>query len=62
MFNILNLNILLNIGLIDILQEWNSKKKRETFWKVNFEFLERDGISSIPPYEYMNRFIKNIGI
>ncbi|KAH9577501.1 Phosphatidylinositol-4-phosphate 5-kinase [Trypanosoma melophagium] len=43
------------IGIIDILQEYNLRKRLETF--VIGSLKEREKISSVPPREYASRFL-----
>ena len=44
------------IGIIDVLQEWNFKKKMERFLKIYFKQYDADGISAIEPSAYCERF------
>lgn len=44
------------IGIIDVLQEWNFKKKMERFLKINVKRYDGDGISAIEPISYSERF------
>lgn len=46
------------IGIIDILQAYNFDKKMERFFKVNFLFKDKDGLSVQPVDVYANRFLK----
>jgi len=43
------------LGIIDILCQYDAKKRMETFFK-SFRF-ERKGISAVPPQEYADRFL-----
>lgn len=45
------------IGIIDVLQEWNFKKRAERFIKTSLG-LDAWGISAIEPNEYLDRFVK----
>lgn len=44
------------IGIIDVLQEWNFKKKMERFLKINVKRYDGDGLSAIEPIQYSERF------
>lgn len=44
------------IGIIDVLQEWNFKKKMERFLKINIKQYDGDGLSAIEPVLYSERF------
>lgn len=44
------------IGIIDVLQEWNFKKKMERFLKMYFKQYDGDGLSAIEPVAYSERF------
>ncbi|KAJ0412106.1 hypothetical protein ATCC90586_004026 [Pythium insidiosum] len=44
------------IGIIDILQQWTTKKKLERFWKVSVQRADADGLSAIDPVAYQARF------
>lgn len=44
------------IGIIDVLQEWNFKKKMERFLKMYFKRYDGDGLSAIEPVAYSERF------
>lgn len=46
------------IGLIDVLQEWNYKKKLERIFKIYIRGENRDGLSAISPIKYANRFLQ----
>jgi hypothetical protein len=46
-----------HLGIIDILQKWNIKKKAEVQYKVNVLQHDRTKISPMPPKEYSNRFL-----
>ena len=53
------------IGIIDMLQKWNFKKKVERFIKIYFRCKDGKGISCMEPNEYRIRFLrkmKRIGI
>jgi len=45
------------MGIIDILQEYNTAKKLERFFKIYFRCKHRDGISAIGPVPYGQRFV-----
>ena len=45
-------------GIIDILQEYNLGKQLERWAKIFFKRQEPDGISSIDPDRYADRFIR----
>ena len=45
-------------GIIDILQEYNSGKKLERFFKVYCRLKDPEGISALPPDPYSKRFVK----
>lgn len=44
------------IGMIDILQEWNWKKRIERFFKTWVRLYDPDGISAVEPDFYQERF------
>jgi 1-phosphatidylinositol-4-phosphate 5-kinase len=44
------------IGIIDILQQWNTQKKLERFWKVHVQRCDPNGLSAIDPVRYQRRF------
>jgi len=46
--------------IIDILQEWNWKKKLERFTKIWFKRYDPDGISAMEPRQYQLRFMRNV--
>lgn len=46
------------IGIIDVLQEWNFKKRLERFVKTNILRYDADGISAMPPDDYRSRFLE----
>ena len=46
--------------IIDILQEWNWKKKLERFIKIWFKRYDPDGISAMEPRQYQLRFMRNV--
>ncbi len=48
------------IGIIDVLQEWNIKKKMEYYYKVYFKGNDKNGISAQPPLNYQRRFLKRV--
>lgn len=48
------------IGIIDMLQEWNTQKKMEKFWKVYLRCQSRAGISCVEPTFYRKRFLKKM--
>jgi hypothetical protein len=43
-------------GIIDVLQEWNLKKKIERYFKVYVLGVDADGLSAIEPETYASRF------
>jgi len=49
------------IGVVDILQEYNMRKKLEHFWKVIICRENAEGISVVDPIKYRERFLKFIG-
>lgn len=48
------------MGIIDILQEYNTEKQMERFFKTMFQCKNADGISCIPPKPYSERFVNKI--
>jgi len=46
--------------IIDILQEWNLKKKFERYFKIFFKRYDPEGISAIEPRAYQERFMRNV--
>lgn len=48
------------LGIIDILQKWNWKKKFERFWKVRILGNDGDGVSCVCPTIYHHRFIDKV--
>ena len=46
------------MGIIDILQQYNSVKIFENFFKSNFTSQGRGKISALPSKEYAKRFVK----
>lgn len=48
------------IGIIDIFQEYNVLKQSEFYSKTILLHKDKDGISSINPLDYRNRFITNV--
>ena len=54
-----------DLGIIDVLQEWNNTKKLEKLFKVYLRCKDKHGISCVEPREYKLRFLrkmKSIGI
>ena len=47
------------VGIIDILQEWDSSKKQERFCKALLG-RDLDGVSSIEPEKYLERFVRKM--
>jgi 1-phosphatidylinositol-4-phosphate 5-kinase len=47
-------------GIIDILQDYNTKKKCERVFKIWIRCKDRFGISVVPPMEYARRFFRAI--
>ena len=45
------------LGIIDILQLYNRKKKIEHFFKSRCTTARRERLSCVPPAEYASRFI-----
>jgi len=48
------------MGIIDILQLYNLKKKAEVFAKSYFLSKDKKGISAVPPQPYSTRFINGM--
>lgn len=48
------------MGIIDILQEYNTEKQLERFAKIACLCKDKEGISCIPPEAYATRFINKI--
>jgi len=48
------------LGIIDMLQEWNFKKKGERCLKTTFLRKDGDGLSAIEPNKYQERFMKRM--
>ena len=46
--------------IIDILQEWNLKKKMERLLKIVFKRYDPQGLSAMEPRAYQDRFMKNV--
>jgi 1-phosphatidylinositol-4-phosphate 5-kinase len=44
------------LGVIDILQEWTWAKRFERWAKVWLQNADRDGLSAMPPANYLPRF------
>jgi len=49
-----------HIGIIDMLQKWDSHKKSERFLKVYFRCKNKAGISCVEPSFYRRRFLKKM--
>jgi len=47
-------------GIVDILQQYNVRKRLEHFWKTRVTRLDPHGISAVEPREYRQRFLKFI--
>ena len=47
-------------GIVDILQQYNVRKKLEHFWKTSITRLDPHGISAVEPNEYRQRFLRFI--
>ena len=45
-------------GIIDILQEYNLRKKAEHLWKTQFMCQDKKGLSAVHPKEYSQRFVR----
>lgn len=45
------------LGMVDIFQKYNIRKKAERFWKTKFQQLNPNGISVTDPVTYANRFL-----
>ena len=45
-----------HFGIIDYLQLWDSHKKIERFFKINFKKQNQDLVSCIEPVAYSERF------
>merc|ERR1712228_29831 len=48
------------IGIIDMLQKWDSSKKAERFLKTYFRCKNKAGISCVEPVFYRKRFLKKM--
>ena len=48
------------IGIIDMLQKWNTEKKLERFLKIYFRCKNHAGISCVEPVFYRKRFLKKM--
>lgn len=44
------------LGIIDVLQQWDWKKRIERFFKTTVRFKDGDGLSAIDPERYATRF------
>jgi 1-phosphatidylinositol-4-phosphate 5-kinase len=51
-----NQKCLIYVSLIDVLQDWNLKKKAERFIKTKIKKKDSYGISAVPPLLYKKRF------
>ncbi len=49
------------MGIIDILQQWDGSKKRETFFKTFCLGKDPEGLSSMEPVHYQQRFVEKMG-
>ena len=47
-------------GLVDVLQEWDTKKKLESWFKINVLQLDAEGISAIAPQPYAARLVRRL--
>jgi 1-phosphatidylinositol-4-phosphate 5-kinase len=45
-------------GIIDVLQEWNMKKRMERATKINALGKDRDGLSACNAQKFQTRFMK----
>ena len=45
-------------GMVDILQEYNVRKKMENFWKTTFLCQDKGGLSAVNQQEYGERFLR----
>lgn len=48
------------LGIIDVLQEWNTQKQLEHYFKVFFRCKSKNGISCVEPVFYRKRFLRKI--
>merc|ERR1740123_1132528 len=48
------------IGIIDMLQKWNTQKKMEKYLKVYLRCRNEAGISCVEPVFYRKRFLKKM--
>lgn len=48
------------MGIIDYQQKWNLQKRLERFAKINFKGADAQGLSSIEPDLYRDRFVRHI--
>ena len=46
------------LGLIDVLQAWDLKKRLERWWKVQVRRMAPEGISAMAPEQYRARFLR----
>jgi len=49
--------VIYHLGIIDILQLYNVKKKLEVFAKTFLLSKDKEGISAVPPHKYSERFL-----
>lgn len=49
-----------HFGMIDVLQQWDRHKKMESFFKSYCLRKDPHGISSVPPLEYRERFMRRM--
>ena len=48
------------VGLVDLFQKYNIKKKAERFWKTDIRQLDPNGVSVTDPDRYASRFLEFI--
>jgi len=48
------------VGMIDVLQRWNLKKKSEHFFKTLVLCWDKEGISAVNPQKYCKRFVNRV--
>jgi len=54
------------LGIIDLLQTWNAKKRLERYAKILFKGRcagdKRNGMSAVEPWRYARRFVEHVGV
>ncbi|ETO06744.1 phosphatidylinositol-4-phosphate 5-kinase [Reticulomyxa filosa] len=48
------------VGIIDMLQSWNTEKKVENFSKTYFRCKDKNGVSCVEPKFYRKRFLRKM--